>query len=221
MSNRWAGSVRTGARWVTCIGGVLWLLVGSRSAGRWRWDQRARRGTERSWQRCSCSGGAAAPATPAVPCVCAAGTPCCDGCNLLPDGARCDVAGPAQCVEGGACRAGLCTTKIKPTYCLISNVCYREGAPAPRYDCMHCLPSRAQDRFSPRPAGTRCDDKVFCNGTDRCDAYGQCSDSIGSPCPADCRCDEFAETCSAPQPSSARESGRCQRLNLRRLRVGR
>lgn len=153
------------------------------------------------------SGSAGAAGTKSAPCACAAGAPCCDGCNVLSDGASCAFAGPAQCLEGGACQAGLCTPKIKARFCLVSNTCYREGAAAPRYDCLYCLPERVQDRFSPRAAGTPCDDKVFCNGTDTCGSYGQCDTSAGSPCAVGMTCQEWSDSCATPPPSAARSGG--------------
>lgn len=153
------------------------------------------------------SGSAGAAGTESARCACAAEAPCCDGCNLMPDGASCAFAGPAQCLEGGACQAGLCTPKVKARFCLVSNMCYREGQAAPRYDCLYCAPERVQDRFSPRPAGTPCDDKVWCNGTDACGQYGQCTQSSGSTCPQGQFCDESSDSCLSPPPPSTARSG--------------
>lgn len=153
------------------------------------------------------SGSAGSAGAKAAHCACAAGAPCCDGCNLLPDGASCAFAGPAQCLDGGACQAGLCTPKVKARFCLVSNTCYREGQAAPRYDCLYCVPERVQDRFSPRPSGTPCDDNVSCNGADTCGPYGQCTVSSGSTCPEGQFCDEGRDSCTTTPPPNTARSG--------------
>jgi len=45
------------------------------------------------------------------------------------------------------------------------------------------------------PAGEPCDDLLACNGTDRCDAAGQCAIHSAAPCAADETCNEVVDTC--------------------------
>ena len=118
-------------------------------------------------------------------CVCSAGQPCCDGCNFLPNGSNCPPT--VECLDPGMCQAGVCKPIVKSGHCYVSNKCFRNGENAPGYDCLYCDSGRASDKFSTRPRGTRCDDHIRCNGSDTCDAYGQCSESTDSPCPCGCQ----------------------------------
>ncbi|HTU58623.1 MAG TPA: DUF1566 domain-containing protein [Polyangiales bacterium] len=115
-----------------------------------------------------------------------------------------DVAG-AGGMSSGACACSTASEccdgcMIKPGYCLALGTCYRKGESAPNYDCLYCDPSRAQQKLSPRPASTPCDDGKYCNGGDFCDENGQCSAHDAEP-PCDkqtCQsCDETTDSCTA------------------------
>lgn len=101
---------------------------------------------------------------------------CCTGCW---DGTRCNGGtSAARCgVAGGAC-----------VTCTDGDACTTDACTAGR-----CT-------FPSAPAGTSCDDGLFCTLTDRCDGAGRCAGS-GSSCDdmASCTldmCDEARDSCS-------------------------
>jgi hypothetical protein len=64
------------------------------------------------------------------------------------------------------------------------------------------------------PAGTPCDDGLFCNGIDSCNAIGACKTHTGDPCDlnsgaCNSTCDELANTCFAPQGAPCPDSEFC------------
>jgi cysteine-rich repeat protein len=103
-----------------------------------------------------------------------AGDPCpesCRTCNEALD--RCDVA----------------------TGCWIEGACYAEGAVRPGYPCQYCSGSSSRTSWTSRAVGYSCDDGLFCNGVDTCNASGACV-SAGDPCPEACRtCNEGTGAC--------------------------
>ncbi len=84
--------------------------------------------------------------------------------------------------------------------CLIDDVCYAEGEVDPDNSCLVCDPTTNQTDWSDND-GASCEDNVFCNGADTCDA-GACSVHTGDPCNDDglwCNgeesCDETNDEC--------------------------
>jgi hypothetical protein len=76
-------------------------------------------------------------------------------------------------------------------------------------DCSEQCDEAAQSCDGLDPDGAACDDGMFCNGTDACQA-GDCSAHAGNPCPGpngngNCAesCDENADTCTAPDPDGS------------------
>ena len=65
-----------------------------------------------------------------------------------------------------------------------------------------------------QPAGTACDDNLFCTGTDTCDGRGSCSVHEGDPCPGtECNgCQEDTDTCFDPEGTrcSGADPGNCE-----------
>jgi len=144
----------------------------------------------------------------------AAGTPCADdgnpctddicgadgSCQHIPNQMPCDDS--LFCNGADTCSAGGCTLHT-------GNPC-----PGPDGDtnCSETCNEVAKSCSLPDPDGSLCDDKLFCNGTEVCQA-GVCVSQNIDPCPNggayggddddDCResCDEFTNTCTAPDPN--------------------
>lgn len=138
----------------------------------------------------------------------AAGTPCDDGlwCTLTD---LCNAAG--MCVGAGdRCPAAGCAsgcdeatqTCIPFGGCRILGACYAPGATDPSNPCRHCDPALSPTSWSPKPAGTSCDDGQWCTLTDTCDAAGSCVGS-GTRCPVTgcvAGCNEVLDACT-PAPA--------------------
>jgi hypothetical protein len=85
--------------------------------------------------------------------------------------------------------------------CYIAGVCYEDGDPNPENSCEYCDVALVRNEWTP-DAGASCDDGLFCNGADTCDAEGECTAHVGDPCPDDgvfCNgdesCDEDLDLC--------------------------
>jgi len=87
------------------------------------------------------------------------------------------------------------------------------GDPCPGADgdgnCAEVCNEATDDCSLPDPNGSACNDGVFCNGTDTCQA-GSCNTHAGNPCPgadgdADCSetCNETTDDCSANDPAAS------------------
>ena len=58
------------------------------------------------------------------------------------------------------------------------------------------------------PAGSACDDAVFCNGNDTCNASGTCANHSGDPClPLNTNNADCSESCDEAAPQRARGDG--------------
>ncbi|MEM6789826.1 MAG: hypothetical protein AAGA56_03645 [Myxococcota bacterium] len=76
-------------------------------------------------------------------------------------------------------------------------------------DCSEACNENSDTCSANDPAGSACDDAVFCNGTDTCNSSGSCSNHAGNPCggvndgDGDCSeaCDEAAEDCNGNDPN--------------------
>ncbi|MCZ7583393.1 MAG: FG-GAP-like repeat-containing protein [Deltaproteobacteria bacterium] len=80
-----------------------------------------------------------------------------------------------------------------PGGCFIGGVCYANGDPNPVNGCLFCDPGIDDQAWSDNN-GASCDDGVFCNGDDACQA-GACSMHAGDPCPDDGLFCNGAESC--------------------------
>ncbi|MFN2376641.1 MAG: hypothetical protein ABR538_08895, partial [Candidatus Binatia bacterium] len=160
----------------------------------------------------TCSGGA---------CSVHAGNPCpgpdgdgncAETCNEASD--ACTAADPNSspcndglaCTTGDACQAGTCS--FSQSTCgdcgdgsLDDGELCDDGNTA-NGDC-------CSSACTPTGNGTPCNDGVFCNGADTCQA-GACSQHAGDPCPGpdgdgDCTetCDETADACSGPDTEAS------------------
>jgi hypothetical protein len=141
-----------------------------------------------------------------------AGSACDDGvfCTVSE---TCDALGtcaggvPRDCDDGLACTAdscneaaGRCDGALAAGNCLIDDACWAEGAANPADGCRVCDPASATDGWSLAPAGTACEDGLFCTAGDLCDAAGVCLAGAARDCDdgLDCStdsCDEDAGAC--------------------------
>lgn len=85
--------------------------------------------------------------------------------------------------------------------CYIDGTCIDGNAARPNALCEYCDPAKDRGAWTPRPAGTLCDDDVWCNGTGRCGegtTSGLCV-TDDRPCPENgdvCRtCKEDLKQC--------------------------
>lgn len=83
--------------------------------------------------------------------------------------------------------------------CVIAGACIADGAIDPGNQCRACRPATSTTGWSPLPAGTGCDDSLFCTLMDECDGAGACaglerSCVDGLDCTRD-SCDEVADEC--------------------------
>jgi len=131
------------------------------------------------------------------------------------DAAPEDVAPPrscdsdAECDDGVACTAdrcdldaGYCVWAPAAGQCFVQGVCYAAGESRPGAPCLACNPATNATRFSPRDAGTACDDDNACTVGDVCGEAGTCSGEAlvcndGSDCTAD-TCDPELGCVAAP-----------------------
>ena len=143
-----------------------------------------------------------------------AGTPCddrqfcttesyCDGDgNCIGSGNPCADDG-LVCTDTVCDEAGdRCTYPVKPGYCLIGGVCYNNGQSNPANPCQICDTSRSNTSWSGAPAGTPCNDGLFCTATDTCNGSGSCA-GTGNPCNdgiacTNDSCNEATDSCSYP-----------------------
>ncbi len=112
--------------------------------------------------------------------------------------------------DNSVCNDGLfCTV----TDTCQSGTCTGSGNPCPGPDgddnCAESCNEGASDCTAADPDGVACNDNLFCNGTDSCQA-GACSQHGGNPCPGpdgdnDCgeSCNEGASDCTAADPDGA------------------
>ncbi len=136
---------------------------------------------------------------------------CDDGNEVQGDGCDSDCRyschGDLDCIDDLECSHDECVTvpagracRNLPLagWCVIDAVCRRSGEADPAGPCRSCDPDRDTSRWSPRPAGTACDNRLYCDGApDACDGAGACLG--GSPPCAEgpCGgCDEDLDVCS-------------------------
>jgi hypothetical protein len=84
------------------------------------------------------------------------------------------------------------------TCCRIAGQCYADGSDNPQNPCEVCDLSLSQSSWTVKPVGAVCDDGVFCNGLDRCDASSTCAQHDNRACDEGdlCQtCDEASRSC--------------------------
>lgn len=91
-----------------------------------------------------------------------------------------------ECTEGGNecddlkdCTANECVNgeyqyPLLANWCQIGGECVTEGALHGENQCLWCDPAENTGDWSARPEGESCDDNLWCNGEDSCDAEGTC-----------------------------------------------
>jgi hypothetical protein len=119
-------------------------------------------------------------------CVAGETDPCEDGvsCN---GGETCNEAsetcspGQATCGLGLVCVVGNDTCAMDCAGCTIDGICYADGSPNPQNSCEICSVATTPSAFTLAADGTSCDNGVFCDGTDLCQA-GLCTAPDANPC---------------------------------------
>lgn len=137
------------------------------------------------------------------------GEQCDDGNRFPGDGCEPDCRYSCQddrtCDDGLTCTSDRCVlveagrscqNEIEAGWCRVDGTCRPDGIAAPGQPCLICRSEVFREGWSPVPAGTSCDDGLFCNGPEMCDAAGACRGGR-APCgAADCTtCDETRRTC--------------------------
>lgn len=156
-----------------------------------------------------------------------------DSCEVVGDDANCDGIANTDCPcvgdETEAC--GECSVRTcdpvsrewgecieQSEFCTIDGECFGENAPNPSNSCQYCDPSRNPEGWTNVEAGTSCDDGIFCNGEDTCDARGACEHAFpeGDRCRGTdvcdrTECDEEERSCVLPahEICSQRTEYRC------------
>jgi hypothetical protein len=84
------------------------------------------------------------------------------------------------CNDGLACTTdscngdGTCTFAVMADNCLVGGVCYANAATNPANQCEQCTPATSQTAWSPKSAGTACNDDHPCTSGDACNGVGAC-----------------------------------------------
>jgi len=100
------------------------------------------------------------------------------------------------CDDGLACTAdscngdGTCSFAVTPGSCLIDGACQAGADGNPANPCEQCAPELNQAAWTPKPAGTTCNDGNACTQTDVCDGASVCAGTAyacadGLECTAD------------------------------------
>lgn len=141
-----------------------------------------------------------------------AGEECDDGNRAAGDGCEPDCR--FSCHESSDCEDGLfctddecvwgpvagriCASVVREGFCAIADACWSSGEAPLERSCDVCAPERDPLAWSPAPAGTLCDNGIYCDGPDACGDAGACVSAGFPPCPvSDCQaCDEIRHRCS-------------------------
>lgn len=138
--------------------------------------------------------------------ICQAGT--CTAPNLNPcnDGIDCNGSeacdeettscehGTSTCSPGLVCVASTNSCAVTCDGCIVSGTCYARGTPNPENACEACNVAVSRTAFSAVPNGRVCDNSVFCDGADSCQA-GICTAPNENPCDDGVACNG-TESCS-------------------------
>jgi len=120
-----------------------------------------------------------------------------------------------DCDDGLACtvdtcraETGQCQNALQSGHCLIADTCYADGASPPDNTCLSCDATADPNGWQQAPAGTSCDDGLWCTGTDTCDAAGDCIHTE-LPCTETCMgaCDEQTQSCGPDEAGTACDDG--------------
>ncbi|MET0388330.1 MAG: hypothetical protein ABW321_20330, partial [Polyangiales bacterium] len=134
-------------------------------------------------------------------------------------GQTCGIA-PRDCSDGLDCTAdscdeaaGQCVASLL-SGCVIDGACHAAGGIDPTNPCHTCDPARSTSAWSDIPAGSACDDGLFCTVGETCDAAGSCVGAPrvcddGSTCTTDA-CDEAADLCGWAVDSGCEIDGACR-----------
>jgi hypothetical protein len=85
------------------------------------------------------------------------------------------------CNDGLDCTAdscngdGRCTFAVIAGNCLLGGVCYASAATNPDNQCEQCAPETSQGEWTPKSAGTSCNDGNACTKDDACDGASACA----------------------------------------------
>ncbi|RDV38089.1 hypothetical protein DV096_09755 [Bradymonadaceae bacterium TMQ3] len=120
------------------------------------------------------------------------------------DGTTCEDDG-LSCT-GDVCEDGACTHPVTRG-CLIQESCYPAGTTNPSAECFVCDPAQSTTDWSPKAAGTACDNDLFCTINDTCNAVGQCQAGEArvcetSQCYGGVVCSNAARACVPTQPQT-------------------
>lgn len=138
----------------------------------------------------------------------------CDG--MANENCACVADDPTACNDNVACTDnvctnGVCTNPASAGFCRIGGTCYAHGAQEPGNPCHFCDANANRSGWSNSPSTVSCDDGLWCNGTDTCNA-GACTHQFtGNRCTASgpCAltvCDEQRDSCFEPNTTVCSES---------------
>lgn len=151
------------------------------------------------------------------------GTACDDGqfCTAVD---TCDAAarcgGTARnCADALTCTTDTCNETTNACVnalsggCIIGSACIAAGTASPTNPCLACNPAASTTAYTPRAAGSACDDGSFCTTGDACDAAGACGGAARDcgdtlTCTTDA-CDEAADACTNVVSTGCLVSGVC------------
>ncbi len=130
---------------------------------------------------------------------------CAESCNEGTDSCGAADAAGSPCNDGVFCNGA--------DFCLNGTCSVHAGNPCAGADgdgnCAESCNETSDTCTAADPNGSPCNDAVFCNGADTCQA-GQCGNHAGNPCPgadgdSNCAesCDEASDTCSAADPNGS------------------
>jgi hypothetical protein len=131
-------------------------------------------------------------------CRCSTSDACCDGCVPKNEAGSCTDDG-LECTTD-LCQSGRCVHEQARGFCLVDGVCVADSRDNPNNACEYCNALRSAATWTVKEVGAGCDDGVFCNGVDTCDADAQCSRHRQPPCgqgDACETCDEATQRCNA------------------------
>ncbi|MFN2377683.1 MAG: dockerin type I domain-containing protein [Candidatus Binatia bacterium] len=130
---------------------------------------------------------------------------CSESCNEAADSCTGPDPNDTACDDGLFCNG---TDTCSAGSCILHSGVGCPGADGDS-DCTESCSDAAEGCTGNDPAGSPCDDGVFCNGPDRCSG-GSCSVHLGSPCPGadgdgNCSesCNETTDSCTAPDPNGS------------------
>jgi hypothetical protein len=72
------------------------------------------------------------------------------------------------------CISGECQYPLLADMCFIGGECFADGDSQPGNGCMVCNATENPNDWTARAENESCDDSLWCNGEDRCDAGGMC-----------------------------------------------